>query len=127
MEPPLPLARGEMWRAYRAAGAPIISSWIDEDGPNDTADLDELWIRIRREVVSAERLVLYVEPDDFPLKGAFVEIGMALAANVPIVIVAPGVEIKDRNCRPFGSWIKHPSVRFAETVAQALSSEGPRT
>lgn len=114
------LARGEMWRAHRAAGVPIISTWIDEDGPNDTADLDELWVRIRREVVFAERLVLYVEPDDFPLKGAFVEIGMALAANVPITIVAPGVEINGRNCRPFGSWVRHPLVSFAPTVDEAF-------
>jgi hypothetical protein len=118
------LARGAMWRDLRAKGAPIISSWIDEDGPNDTADLDELWVRIRREVLSAERLILYVEPDDFPLKGAFVEVGMALAAGVPITIVAPGVEITGRNQRPFGSWIKHPSVSFAPSVQAALGAEG---
>lgn len=116
------LERGQMWRAVRSGGAPIISTWIDEDGENDTADLDELWVRIRREVTGAERLILYVEPDDFPLKGAFVEIGMALAANVPIFLVAPRVLIEGRNCRPFGSWIKHPSVKFVETVAAALES-----
>lgn len=116
------LARGEMWRRFRAEGHPIISTWIDEDGPNDTANLDELWVRIRREVVGAERLVLYVEPDDFPLKGAFVEIGMALAANVPIFIVAPGVEISGRNQRPFGSWIKYPSVTMCSDMAGALAN-----
>lgn len=115
------LERGAMWRRYRDTGAPIISTWIDEDGPNDTADLDELWVRIRREVITAERLILYVESSDFPLKGAFVEIGLALGANVPIFIVAPDVKIKGRNQRPFGSWIKHPLVRFAATVDEALA------
>jgi hypothetical protein len=116
------LERGQMWRDCRDRGAPIISTWIDEDGPNDTAALDELWTRILREVTGASGLVLYVEPSDFPLKGAFVEIGMALAANVPITIVAPGVEITGRNQRPFGSWIKHPLVSFADAVEQALSA-----
>lgn len=117
------LARGAMWRAERAAGAPIISTWIDEDGENDTADLDELWVRICREVSTAQRLVLYVEPTDFPLKGAFVEIGMALAARVPIVVVAPDVKIEGRNCRPFGSWIRHPLVCFADSVWTAFATD----
>jgi len=115
------LERGEMWRALRASGVPINSTWIDEDGPKDTRDLAGLWRRIRSEVTRAKGLILYVEPDDFPLKGAFVEIGMALAAGVPIYIVAPGVTIEGRNCRPLGSWIKHPSVLFCETVEQAAA------
>lgn len=115
------LARGEMWRRLRADGAPIISTWIDEDGENDTADLDELWVRINREVTSAAALILYVETDDFPLKGAFVEVGMAIAAGVPIFVVAPGVFISGRNQRPFGSWCRHPSVSFCGTVSEALT------
>lgn len=114
------LARGAMWREARELGAQIISSWIDEDGENDTADLSELWTRIRREVLSARKVVMYVETDDFPLKGAFVEIGMALAGGIPITIVAKGVAINGRNCRPFGSWIRHPSVTFSDSLAEAL-------
>lgn len=116
------LDRRAVWRRVRADGAPIISTWIDEDGPNDTADLGELWVRIRREVTTAAALILYVEPDDFPLKGAFVEVGMALAAEVPIYIVAPDVTISGRNQRPFGSWIKHPGVAMCETIESALDA-----
>lgn len=103
------LARGIMWRRLRAEGAPIISTWIDEDGENDTADLDELWVRINREVTSAAALILYVE------------VGMAIAADVPVFVVAPGVEISGRNQRPFGSWCRHPSVSFCDTVSEALA------
>lgn len=113
--------RGEMWRRWRAAGAPINSSWIDEDGPKASRDLPGLWVRIASEVTAAARLVLYVEPSDFPLKGAFIEVGMALAAGVPVVIVAPGVTLDERNCRPLGSWVKHPLVSFADTVEAAIS------
>lgn len=114
-------ARGEMWRALRAEGVPINSTWIDEDGPKASRDLGDLWDRIRREVTSAERLVLYVEPDDFPLKGALIEVGIALAAKVPVYVVAPGIELDPRNSRPLGSWVKSPLVRFAPDVRTALA------
>lgn len=112
--------RGEMWRTARAQGWPINSTWIDEDGPKASRDLGDLWDRIRREVTSASKLILYVEPTDFPLKGALIEVGMALAAQVPVIVVASGVVLDERNCRPLGSWVKSPLVSFAPTVAAAL-------
>ena len=113
--------RGQMWRDFRAQGVPINSTWIDEDGPKASRDLGDLWDRIRREVTSAAMLVLYVEPGDFPMKGALIEVGMALAARVPVVVVAPGVVLEPRNCRPLGSWIKSPLVSFARTVEEAFA------
>jgi fermentation-respiration switch protein FrsA (DUF1100 family) len=112
--------RPAMWRALRDAGHPIISTWIDEAGEGETACNRELWQRIEREVTAASALVLYVEPQDFPLKGAYVEAGMALAAGVPVIVVAPGVELQERTLRPLGSWAMHPLVSFAEDVEAAL-------
>jgi hypothetical protein len=118
--------RGRMWRGLRAKGAPIISTWIDEDGEGQSQDLGDLWDRICREVTGAARLILYVEPGDFPLKGAFIEVGMALAAGVPVFVVAPGVDLEPRSLRPLGSWAKHPLVTFCDTVEAALSPQpGP--
>lgn len=111
-----------MWRKLRDAGAPIISSWIDEDGPGQTQDFGELWTRIAREVTSADGLILYVEPDDFPLKGALVEVGMALAVERPVYVVAPAVKLETRSLRPLGSWASHPLVHFAPTVADAINA-----
>lgn len=116
-------ARGSMWRALRSKGHQIISTWIDEDGEGQTEDWGELWERIRKEVTGAEKLVLYAETSDFPLKGAYVEIGMALAAGVPVVCVLPGVELEARSFRPVGSWIKHPLVSIAKTVEEALGEQ----
>jgi len=61
--------RGEMWRRYSGAGCQITSSWIDEDGLGQTKSFTDLWSRITREIADADRLVLYAETDDFPLKG----------------------------------------------------------
>ena len=112
--------RAAMWRRLRADGWPIISTWIDEDGPGQTADVGELWTRIAAEVTGAAGLVLYVEPGDFPLKGALIEVGMAIAASVPVVVVAPGVIIEPRSYRPIGSWMAHPLVSASPNVLVAL-------
>lgn len=117
--------RGIMWRALRASGVPITSTWIDEDGEGQTDDFGQLWSRIQDEVDRAEALILYVEPGDFPLKGALIEVGMAMAKNKPVGVVAPGVELEARNMRPIGSWAAHPRVWFFETVADAVNALGP--
>jgi hypothetical protein len=113
--------RAARWRHYRDVdGWHIISSWIDEDGEGQTDDFSELWVRIETEIKSAERLILYVESDDFPLKGALIEAGIALAAGVPIYVVAPGVTIEPRSRRPIGSWVDHPLVKIVPDMETAL-------
>lgn len=92
--------RPAMWRSLRDAGWNIISTWIDEAGPGETASMSDLWERIDREVASCDVLVLYAEPSDLPLKGAFVEVGMALAYGKPVIVV--GADL--------GSWTHHPMV-----------------
>lgn len=109
-----------MWRGIRDEGYRITSTWIDEAGPGETPDLGQLWDRIAREVEASSRLVLYIEPDDFPLKGALVEVGMAIAAKVPIRVVAPLVKLEPRSCRPIGSWVLHPFVRMCASLDEAL-------
>lgn len=121
-------ARGEMWRAIRARGANIISTWIDEDGEGQTASMPDLWKRIIAEVARSSRLVLYVEPEDFPLKGALIEVGAALAFGRPVRVVAPGVAIEPRSMRPLGSWASHPLVSFwddAEAAVLTVKVPGP--
>jgi hypothetical protein len=111
------------WNALKATGAPIVSTWhgmIEADGTdNALANLSALWGGIQVELTRCAGLVLYVEPDDFPLRGAFIETGMAFARRLPIAIVAPGVRLDDHG-RPLGSWIKHPSVAMHESVEAAI-------
>ncbi|MBP2232477.1 hypothetical protein J2847_005806 [Azospirillum agricola] len=115
--------RAAEWRRLRDVdGHHIVTSWIDEAGPGQTANFAELWLRIEREIAGAERLVLYAEAGDFPLKGAIAEAALAIANRIPVIIVAPGVKVEVPAYGPFGSWAAHPLVSFADSMAAALST-----
>lgn len=114
----------DKWKALRARGVPFISTWIDEAGEGETPDFGELWDRIHDEVLFSHCLILYVEPDDFPLKGALVEVGIALEADVRVVVVAPGVVLEGRTMRPLGSWLHHRLVRRCASLDEALGLLG---
>lgn len=105
----------EKWRELRDRGWPIISTWIDEAGPGLTEDFGELWRRIDREIHQAKGVVLWVEPDGFPLKGALIEIGIALGRGKPIGIYAPNVDLTK-----LGSWIQHPLVELCTSLEVAM-------
>lgn len=113
-------ARGAMWRAFRSEGVLITSSWIDEDGEGQTQSLTDLWIRIHSEIARSHRVVLYAEESDFPLKGAYIETGIALGMNKPITISLPGVELHPKSFRPIGSWIAHPLVERNDDIRAAV-------
>lgn len=112
--------RGAMWREFRANGVAITSSWIDEDGEGQTQSMAELWERITEEIRRADRLVLYAEAGDFPLKGAFIEAGIALGMGKSVTVCLPNVSLDPRNCRPIGSWIMHPLVTRCDDVRMAV-------
>ena len=112
--------RSARWRALRDSGVPIASSWIDEAGEGETADFTELWDRIMREIDSSSGLVLYAERDDFPLKGALIEAGIALGMGKHVVVCLPGVEVEARSARPIGSWINHRLVTRCDDIHEAM-------
>lgn len=114
--------RPAMWRRFRDQGFRIVSSWIDEDGQGQTDDLAELWQRISDEVAGSYGVVLYAEAEDFPLKGALIEVGIALGLNKPVVVCLPNVTLDPRSCRPIGSWINHPLVSRNDDVQAALTA-----
>ena len=112
--------RSAMWRDLKDRGANIISTWIYEAGENDTGCFKELWTRIDKEIAECDRLVLYVEASDFPLKGALIEVGMALARNKPVMVVLVNVELDLRSLKPLGSWAAHELVTFTNSVEFAV-------
>ncbi|KVP96645.1 hypothetical protein WJ97_12235 [Burkholderia ubonensis] len=120
--------RAARWKHLRdVEGWHIVSTWIDEAGDGETDDFSDLWLRIVDEIRGAERLILYVEADDFPLKGALIEVGIALAAGVKVFVVAPGVAIEARSRRPIGSWMDHPLVTLAPSMEAALEGAARRS
>lgn len=83
--------------------------------------MKELWARIPAEIQACDRLVLYVETADFPLKGAFVEVGMALAMHKPVCIVSPDLP-SQLVLDMVGSWRAHPLVSMVGTLEEAFSN-----
>lgn len=119
--------RSAMWRKYRDDGYQIVSTWIDQIGKNPKAEqvtdsdlLRALWATIGREIALADRLILYAERADFPLKGALIELGMGLGLSKPVTLCLPGVVIEQQTYRPLGSWIHHPLVSRQDRLVSAL-------
>jgi hypothetical protein len=102
-----------LWRDLRAAGAPIISTWIDEAGEGESADLHDLWERCISESRGCKTLIVYREPNDV-LKGAWVEIGAALANGKPVYAVGlDGFTIS-----------KYRGIKHFPTLAAAFGEAG---
>lgn len=100
--------RPAMWKGLRASGWRISSTWIDEAGEDDTDDFADLWQRIEGEIRASDGLILYAEKQDLPLKGALIEVGMALGMRKPVAVVLGGPPfLEPRSLRPIGSWLHH--------------------
>jgi hypothetical protein len=109
-----------MWRGLRDdAGVKINASWIDEAGEGQTADFGELWTRITNEIERSTGLVFWADVNDAPWKGAFVEIGIAIALRKPVGVVLLG-ELEGRTMRPVGSWLHHPLVKVTRFIDDAI-------
>lgn len=117
------VSRAPMWRYLRAEGYPIIASWIDEAGDDETDDFGELWLRIQREIAGSRGLIFYGDTSDAPWKGALVEIGIALALGRPVKAIIIG-SLQDRTMRPVGSWLAHPNVERCASFQYAMESFG---
>lgn len=115
------VARAPEWRSLREQGHPIISTWIDEDGEGDTDDFGELWQRIQGEIAECAAVIFWGANEDAPWKGAFIEVGIALALGKPVYAVVPG-PLEGRTMRPLGSWLAHPNVIRCATVDEAMRS-----
>lgn len=116
-------SRVHHWKLWQQQSLifPIISSWINEPGEGDTPDMGALWDeQIVNEVRASKALIIYVEPQDFPLKGAFIEVGMAMAYGKPIILCAPGVVVEGRSCRPIGSWMCSRLVTREDNLGRAF-------
>lgn len=112
--------RAHMWREFRTKGYMITSRWIDVAGEGEISDYRDLWVGIVNEISIANKLVLYAEAGDFPLKGATVEVGIAIGMNIPVVICLPGMVLDSGNCRPIGSWINLPCVTRIDDIQEAM-------
>ena len=112
--------RSAMWRRLRAEGLAITSTWIDEAGEGQTDDFGKLWWRIGLEIAAADALIFYAEAADLPLKGALVEVGMALALFKRVLVVLNDIRLEPHSLRPVGSWLHHPNVTVCYSLGEAV-------
>jgi len=98
------------WKALRAQGVPIISTWIDEAGVGETASFADLWTRCVSEASRASALVVYAEPGEV-LKGGLVEVGAALASGNPVFAVGK---------QSGWSFTSHTLVTECESIEHAI-------
>lgn len=96
------------WLTFKDAGYLINSTWIH--GVEST-DLEDLWKRRCIEVNMAKVLVAYREKGDI-LKGAFIEIGVALS-KPKLVLLAGDWEGM--------SFLHHPTVKQLPTLNEAMA------
>lgn len=108
----------ELWASLRAAGIPIISTWIDwhhnrEENPHPD---DEEWaahvVACVDDVIKADVLILYCKADERQF-GSLLECGAALAGFKQIFLVAAAEWAFLRN---------HPRVRSFDTLEQAITA-----
>ena len=103
----------DKWKALRARGFPIISTWIDEAGVGETQSFSDLWTRCILEAKSCDLLLCYREPGEV-LKGAFIEVGAALASGKPVAVVGDFDGM---------SFLHHPLVSVYPSIDAALGEK----
>lgn len=106
----------DRWRCLRddrpnGIEFPICSTWIDEAGEGESSDLSDLWQRCIHEASHADVLVAFQQDADETWKGAFIEIGAALSAGVPVIVIGPNSSL---------SFAHHPLVSTDDEVWNAM-------
>jgi hypothetical protein len=97
------------WNRLRDYGTPISCSWIDLGEPKDILDFDDLWLNCIFEVETSDVLVIYAEPGE-NLKGAYIELGVALSQGIPVLAVG----LRDTTIG------KTRYLRHFDTISEAL-------
>ncbi len=108
-------AHAPKWRALQEHGVRICSTWIHEAGKGETADFGDLWCRCVQESSGCTALLCYREPGEV-LKGAFVEVGAALASDRLVMLVGDWDGF---------SFVHHPNAVLRDSVEHALYSMRP--
>lgn len=105
----------ERWRRV-AELHPINSTWIYEAGQGESQDIADLWRRCIHEASTAGALIVYRE-DGEVLRGAWVEMGAALAHGVPVFAVG----IEDQ-----GTIARDPRITHCRTFRAAMTKAWER-
>jgi hypothetical protein len=104
------------WQALRAAGVPIVASWIDAPFNHNGSDLSadewvEHWEKCCREASETDIVLMFACAEERQ-NGALLEVGSALGAGRQVFLVSPHA----------WSWKHHPRVRVFDTLEAAVTA-----
>lgn len=111
------LKHAPMWRSL-CATTPYMQAharWLKHSamGTPDTPDhAAEFWLQDEQDVRDADAVLVLAEGDDH-LRGALVEAGMAIAYDVPVIVVGKHAD--------YGTWQYHPGVTRMDDLSSALA------
>lgn len=112
-----------MWRElHRDAPHVFLNArWIKR--AEHESDLKEngfkdLWNECQDDIESADAVLVYAEDGDV-LKGALVEVGMALANGIRVIII-----VSEHNRLAYGTWVHLDSVEWVTSMEDALELLG---
>lgn len=110
------LHHADKWRQLCASNTSVQchARWLKHIamGTPDTAEhAAEFWLQDEQDVCDADAVLVFAEGDD-RIRGALVEAGMAIAYDIPVIVVG---EHQD-----YGTWQYHPGVTRAADLDDAL-------
>lgn len=103
---------GQEWRLQ--TGHQIISSWpqmVYDGVPESTYNSKVFWQKNVSEIQDANVVLVFADTGDV-LRGALVEVGVALATEIPIVCVGDHTS--------YGTWRHHPLVYNVDRLADVI-------
>lgn len=104
----------------RETGVETSSRWLHMgESKDDKSFRADVWIKCVEDVKSSKALVYYKAEGD-SMKGALVEIGIAFASGIPVVICGDGPFDNSFFCHPLVSGRVGPTMEHGLTVALAL-------
>lgn len=78
-------------------------------------DFRDLWMECKEDIMDSDAVLVYAE-DGEVLKGALVEVGIAIANDIPVILVTT-----DENRLAYGTWIHTDGVEWVDTLDEAMN------
>jgi len=105
-----------LWELALKWNLETTSRWLSQadlelKGSPSTEEFGIFWLVDEEDVRRSDALIVYGEADDI-LKGALVEVGMAIALGKLVICVGASSS--------FGSWTNHPLVLIAPSLEGAV-------
>lgn len=111
-----------MWRELQQKVPNVFfnARWLkraEKESELSVDDMRHLWMECMQDISSSEALLLYAEDGD-TLRGALVEVGMALAMGKPVVLA-----MDQKIMRDYGTWM-HMDVTWTYSIEDAITFLG---